>query len=280
MIQALCVWVSAAQPLVTVKGLRASTSSRTIDLYNFAMQVIRSVPNLGSDDNGRNNIIQLASLLESPSDEEPLDIFGGKPASFEERPDSSELFYKEALVIFTGKLDVPELIKDALIADWLTHGGKLILAVGSWFNYEFDPSFAKKLLGKTQQTSLGAALFGRNPVKFYSVPRMHMKLAARCDYDPITKKYKVKRAIIGSTNLTKGALEDVNYELDVLFEADDNDALGKLTEFLGEQLSAFEEGIGVDLPSTEKVQKVFEQWRVDEQHRIAGHRNNNLPRDH
>lgn len=186
----------------------------------------------------------------------------------------------EALVLFSGNLNVPTLIKSTFIAEWLRNGGRLVLTVGSWSDSIFDVKGAIELLVGTRQTAIGAISFGRDPIQFYCVPQMHVKLAARCKFDVQARTYTVQTAIIGSTNLTKGALQGRNYELDVLFEDNDVAALSELTGYVNAQLNEFESGIGIDAASTKKVQSVFDDWRMAQQFRHAGDRNENLPPDH
>ena len=111
---------------------------------------------------------------------------------------------------------------------------------------------------------------------------MHAKLIARCTRGFYTKNYSVSKAIIGSSNLTNGALQGGNYELDLTFDsADPNDAipLTSISTALSLQLANFEKGINVDEKVTSLVQKRLDRWRSDEQYRVAGFRNIGLPED-
>jgi hypothetical protein len=193
-------------------------------------------------------------------------------------------YENQIIVIQSGKFDVEEDLCIDPVRNWIQHGGRLVLVIGSWKDSDPDlgKSIAKALVDELEQTQSGVIFFGHDPIKFYCVPQMHAKLLARCERDFYTQEYKVSKAIIGSTNLTKGALQGGNYELDLAFDIDDSNdalALASISSALSLQLADFEKGVNVDKEVTSLVQKRLNWWRTSEQHRVAGFRNIGLPDD-
>jgi hypothetical protein len=201
-------------------------------------------------------------------------------------PNPSASFYRpaEALVLQSGKFDIEETLCVDFVRKWIKNGGRLVLIVGMWkaTSQGFSESDARIVLQNLEQSLEGIIFSGEDAIQFYCVPQMHAKLAARCDYDSLSKKYEVTKAIIGSTNLTSGALTGKNYELDLFFDrtcADDVAPLDSISLAINNQLRDFAKGIGVDQAITSRIQKIFENWRHAQQERVAGYRNYNLPPD-
>lgn len=241
------------------------------------MDVIVSNPQ-GKGKQHKNNLSYLTDLCRIPDEDDDISPFDDTP-----RP-SPKLPKPEALVLQSGKFDIAELLCVELIRKWLKSGRRLVFIIGSWKGSDqiFDPEGAAALLSGLEQSTEGVIFFGQNPIQFYCVPQMHAKLSARCDFDSVGKKYTVTKAMIGSTNLTSGALTGGNFELDLFFDAaapEDASPLALISTIINDQIKRFEEKEGVDIVATERVQKVFENWRMQQQVRIAGYRNIGLPSD-
>lgn len=205
---------------------------------------------------------------------------------FSNTPMVAALNYRlpESLVLQSGKFDIKEALCVEFVKNWIKNGGRLVLIFGMWKtgSQGFTKSDADTLLENLNQSLDGTLLFGQDPIQFYCVPQMHAKLTARCNYDSVSKKYSATKAIIGSTNLTTGALAGRNYELDLSFDrncSEDVAPLDSISATINDQLKDFADGLGVDRDITHQVQTVFEAWRHNQQVRIAGNTNSNLPPD-
>lgn len=207
------------------------------------MKIISSSPTQSAD---KPNFRHLCSLgqPETPFDDAPPKDHSG-----------------QALVLLTAKLDISSLVRDELIAEWVLKGGQVVLVVGNWSqSSNFSVNDAKMLITKGTKPLPAASL--NRVVQFYCVDQMHAKLAARCTVDQ-NLNYTVESAILGSTNLTSGALKGSNYELDVLIdEADATDqmALSALSTYVTNLLATFRSGINVNASSA-LIQKEFDNWR-------------------
>lgn len=243
-----------------------------------SMKVIVSNPFLC---NGavKENLAALRELCRPYSEEDDPNFnpFSNTPMVTAYRP-------PESLVLQSGKFDIEEALCVDFVRNWIKNGGRLVLILGMWKtgSQGFTKSDAGTILKNLNQSLDGTILFGQDPIQFYCVPQMHAKLTARCNYDSVSKKYLATKAIIGSTNLTTGALAGRNYELDLSFDrncSEDVAPLDSISATINDQLKDFANGLGVDQSITRQVQRVFEAWRFHQQVRIAGYTNSNLPRD-